>query len=196
MKKIMNFQKLNLACGQKMENKFPFPWLNVDVSGPVADFHCDITKLPSEWDDSFSEVRASHVLEHFFLTDFNDVLRGWIRTLKPNGLIRVIVPNLETVIRELLSGFDFHERKTISLDETTATLAQIYGIGYDKEETPCQWRHRFIFSPSTLRELFERQGCLNDIELYDPTSDPAVEFGINDDSQNHYSICIKAKKTR
>ena len=54
--------KINLGCGRNIKNKFPTPWLNVDLDGDCADYHCDIKKLPGNWSNKFEEVRVSHVL--------------------------------------------------------------------------------------------------------------------------------------
>lgn len=43
------------------------------------------------------EVRASHVLEHFSHRDTLAVLREWIRVLKPNGLLRIAVPDFDQI---------------------------------------------------------------------------------------------------
>ena len=41
------------------------------------------------------EIRASHVLEHFSHRDTLNVLKEWVRVLKPGGLLKIAVPNFE-----------------------------------------------------------------------------------------------------
>lgn len=190
-----DYFKLNLGCGQNEDNKFPKPWLNVDCFGEVADYHSDIARLPSDWTASFDEVRASHVLEHLFLNQMDSAISEWVRVLRQGGLLRIIVPDLEIVTMNILAGLDGKNRKSLSIDETTAVLAQIYGIEYDNPETESRWRHRFLFNEALLISLLEKNKALVNVTRYLKTSDPANQFGIKDDSQNGFSLCIMAVKT-
>lgn len=189
-----NYTKLNLACGNTPHTKFPLPWLNVDVKGEVADFICDVRRLPGEWTDSFKEVRASHVLEHFFMEDHLPVLNEWVRVLEPGGIFRLAVPDLSIVINCLVQGSDKKMRLAISGVNPTPVMAQIYGIGYETEKTEERWRHRMIFDRNSLTELLQKQGQLGDINIYPQREDPAFGFGIKDDSQNQFTMCAMAIK--
>ena len=55
-------------------------------------------------DGSVDEIRASHVLEHFTHRLCGDVLRAWVRALKPGGRLRVAVPDFEWIARRYLDG--------------------------------------------------------------------------------------------
>lgn len=188
------YAKLNLACGYKVENKFPEPWLNIDLAGEAADFICDITRLPAEWSNKFDEVRASHVLEHFFLKEMDQILQEWIRVLAPDGILRIIVPDLKIVADGLIIGRDGKGRPGVSINMTTPILTQIYGVGYDDPQTEDRRRHRFIFDKAALIELLQRQPFLEKVAVYDQKDDPASIMGIDDDSQNSFSLCVMARK--
>jgi len=190
------YTKLNLACGSKVKNKLPKPWLNVDLAGETADFVCDITHLPAKWSNKFDEVRASHVLEHFFLKEMDQILQEWIRVLSPNGILRIIVPDLEVIATGLATGQDSKGRAVISIDKTTPILAQIYGVGYDNPQTENRWRHHFIFNKAALIELLQRQLLAEKVAVYNQKDDPASILGINDDSQNSFSLCVMARKKK
>ena len=187
--------KLNLGCGRDKNNKFPTPWINVDLDGDCADFHCDIKKLPSEWSNQFDEVRASHVLEHIFMDEFDSVISEWLRVIKPGGSLRIIVPDFDIIIKALVDGFDSKNRKSISINETTPVLSQIFGVGYQSRLTSSEWRHRFVFNKELISRLLERQSNVCEISFYEKTDDPAAKLGIKDDSQNSFSLCIHALKT-
>ena len=190
----METSKLNLGCGQNIKNKFPSPWLNVDITGSCADIHNDIRRLPDEWTNRFSEVRASHVLEHIFMEEFDSTISEWLRVLEPGGLLRIIVPDLDIIIKALISGIDSKGRQSLSITETTPILSQIFGFGYQSRETSSQWRHRFIFNKELLRELLERHPDVGEISFYSKEEDPATVFGIKDDSQNPFSLCMQVRK--
>lgn len=52
-------------------------------------------------DECAEEIRASHVLEHFSKKDTLDVLREWVRVLKPGGTIKIAVPDFEWICANL-----------------------------------------------------------------------------------------------
>lgn len=49
--------------------------------------------------DSVEEIRASHILEHFNFVDAKKALAEWVRVLKPGGIIKIAVPDLEKIIK-------------------------------------------------------------------------------------------------
>lgn len=50
------------------------------------------------------EIRASHILEHFSHRRTGEVLADWARALRPGGLLRIAVPDFESVARAYLAG--------------------------------------------------------------------------------------------
>ena len=77
--------KLNLGSGKSVIPGF----VSVDRM-----FGMEVYPLPYG-DDTVDEIRASHVLEHFPHWMTVKVLEEWLRVLKPGGLLKVAVPNLE-----------------------------------------------------------------------------------------------------
>jgi len=187
------YSKLNLGSGTVLDHQFPLPWLNVDIEANDSGYRCDVISLPTDWTERFREVRASHVLEHIFLEDWDAALAEWVRVLAPHGVIRIIVPDLEIVVRDLVRGFDDKGRSALSTIETTPVLAQIYGAGYGSRQTEERWRHRIIVSKQMLGEAMLRRG-LTDIRVYNRLDDPAASLGIRDDSQNMFSLRMLAIK--
>ena len=81
-------RKLNFGCGSDiLEN-----YLNVDIlKGEKIDKSFDFNKFPYPFSDNeFDEIYSSNVLEH--LDDISKVINELHRIVKPNGLIRIIVP--------------------------------------------------------------------------------------------------------
>jgi SAM-dependent methyltransferase len=188
------YTKLNLACSDTPHLKFPEPWLNTDIKSEIADYICDVRELPNDWTEKFDEARASHVLEHLYMNEWIPTLNEWVRVLKPGGILRIAVPDLDIVLRCLKDGHDKKTRTAISGIEPTPVMAQIFGIGYETPETDARWRHRMIFDAKSLIELLEKQGDLEDIKVYPQEEDPAAELDIRDDSQNQFTMCVMATK--
>ena len=61
-------------------------------------------------DQEFDVVYHSHVLEHFDRSEGEKFLRECFRVLKPGGIIRVAVPDLERIVREYLAAFEATQR--------------------------------------------------------------------------------------
>jgi len=85
--------KLHLGCG-----KAYLPgWLNIDLFSNIkADAYFDVTNLPYTH-GSFSEIYCSHILEHVHRHAVVATLNHWRSLLKPGGILRLAVPNFETV---------------------------------------------------------------------------------------------------
>jgi len=59
-----------------------------------------IEACPLEYpDNSVEEIRASHILEHFSISDARKALKEWCRVLIPGGRIRVAVPDMHKAVR-------------------------------------------------------------------------------------------------
>jgi SAM-dependent methyltransferase len=66
----------------------------------------DIVKGLPLADDSVDGIYASHVLEHLTFADCAVALRNTFGLLKPGGLFRLVVPDLECRARQYLSRLD------------------------------------------------------------------------------------------
>ena len=64
----------------------------------------DVKKsLPFD-DNSVKAIYASHLLEHLYLTEARSLLRECHRILVKGGVIRMVVPDLESIVEEYLSN--------------------------------------------------------------------------------------------
>lgn len=71
-------------------------WVNVDGFDDAADVKCDIKEL---WlpDNHADRMCAVHVFEHFYHWEVNEVLREWLRVLKPGGTLILELPCMNKV---------------------------------------------------------------------------------------------------
>lgn len=96
-------QYLNLGCGQR----FHADWTNIDFqsTGQGVIAHNLSKGIPFP-DNSFDCVYHSHVLEHFPKSQAEKFLSECYRVLKPQGIIRVVVPDLEQIARLYLYNLE------------------------------------------------------------------------------------------
>ena len=64
----------------------------------------DVRKALPFQEDSFSAVYASHLLEHLYHEEAKRLLDECFRVLRPGGIIRLVVPDLEAMVREYQSS--------------------------------------------------------------------------------------------
>ena len=88
---------INIGCG----NRYHSDWINIDIKSKdpnVIEYNI-LKGIPFE-DDSLDVVYHSHVLEHFTKENGMRFINECYRVLKPGGIIRVVVPDLEGIIKE------------------------------------------------------------------------------------------------
>src|ERR1700733_13753782 len=89
-------EKLNFGCG----TRYAPGWTNIDFHGEGT--HVKRVNLLAGFpfpDNSFDAVYSSHVLEHFTPQQGSFLIRESCRVLKPGGILRTVVPDLEASCR-------------------------------------------------------------------------------------------------
>jgi SAM-dependent methyltransferase len=148
-------RRLNLGCGDKILEGY----VNVDVApsraGRSPDVLCDLHRLEPFETDSCDEVMAIHVVEHFYRWEVIDVLREWLRVLKPGGRMILECPNLltacETLLRDPQAGAG-------PGPEGQRSMWVLYGDPAWRDPLMC---HRWNYTPESLRALMEEAGLVN-----------------------------------
>jgi|GEM_PF-2839686 len=94
---------INLGCG----HRFHPDWINVDFtsSGPDVIAYNLLAGIPFG-DEALDVVYHSNMLEHFPKRQANAFIGECFRVLKPGGMLRVAVPDLEQVVRWYLQLLD------------------------------------------------------------------------------------------
>lgn len=81
-----------------LEKKDGWKILNIQKNENV-DFIGDISDLSQFEENTFTEIYASHVLEHVPQKKVKDTLKGIYRTLKDNSKLYVSVPDMEILCK-------------------------------------------------------------------------------------------------
>jgi len=201
--------KLNLGCGFNIVDG----WINVDYA-----LGAKLAKMPlfstinrklkivaSDWDSrvylhdltarfpwrdaSVDYCYSSHTLEHLTREQGIFLLRESYRVLKPGGVVRIVVPDLKSVIREYEDG-------TLRADRFLETMGVLYGTekrGIKKLLAPFyEFPHKCMYDTPTLVDVMREAGFLADeraafesniagieqIELQDRTVDAVIVEGV------------------
>jgi predicted SAM-dependent methyltransferase len=104
--------------GWEILNAVPSPW--VDHLGDAR----DLSPFP---DNTFSDVYASHVLEHMdYIRELTDALTEWRRVLQPGGRLYISVPDLDVLARLFL------DRENLTVDDRFQVMRMMFGAHVDK----------------------------------------------------------------
>lgn len=146
--------RLHWGCGPIT----PYGWVNSDIQpGPGVDIVADIlVGLPIE-SNSFDYVVAIHVLPEIPLRDQQRALQELQRVLKPDGVVRLGLPDMDKAIQAYLTrDIDYF---FLIPDEVTATIS-------GKMITQLLWYSisRCMFTAEFATELLQRSG-FRDIKI-------------------------------
>lgn len=88
---------LNVGCGSKFHND----WYNIDMTSNAPEVMiANLLKgIPFD-DNNFDVVYHSQVLEHIPREKALAFMQECYRVLKPGGIVRVVVPDLENIVNE------------------------------------------------------------------------------------------------
>jgi len=144
--------KLNLGCGDKILPGY----VNVDVAearaGMRPDVICDLHDLVPFADSCADEILSVHVVEHFWRWEVRDILREWVRVLKPGGRMIVECPNLLSACGTLLQNPDQFSRED---QGGQRTMWVFYGDPAWKDPLMI---HRWGYTPESLKQLLAEVG--------------------------------------
>jgi predicted SAM-dependent methyltransferase len=145
-------ERLRLDIGGAASPYAPDEYTTVDLFGD-PDVRADMADLPFA-DGSVDAIWASHVLEHCAMTKVPDVLREWLRVLRPHGRAIIRVPNFDYVARYWLTGPDRawaeamvfgHQANEGEFHKAAFTAAMIRGdlegVGFECLRVEMRWTH-------------------------------------------------------
>jgi len=147
--------KLNLGCGDKILPGYT----NVDVAparaGMKPDVICDLHQLAPFANDSADEILSVHVVEHFWRWEVVDVLREWVRVLKPGAPMILECPNLLSACEQFLADPD---RFSGPGPEGQKTMWVFYG---DPRWHDPLMVHRWGYTPRSLAGVMAEAGLID-----------------------------------
>jgi len=133
-----------------------------------ADFRCDVRKLP-EPDESYDEIRAMHVLEHFRSYEAPGLLAEWLRILRPGGQFTFAVPNFEWAIQRLcehnVPDFCKDFSGEVPLEQVWHAWSIVYGGLQPEHQKNPFMAHGNGYTPRVLKNLMNQIEGVSDYEI-------------------------------
>jgi predicted SAM-dependent methyltransferase len=120
-------------------------------SAPYVDHVCNANDLSQFPDDTFAEIYASHVVEHFdYQMELECTLLEWNRVLVPGGKLFVSVPDLDILARLILA------KDQLSVEERFHVMRMIFGGHVDQYDY-----HLVGLNEDFLTEFLTVSGFIN-----------------------------------
>lgn len=136
---------LHLGCAHTIVSG----WVNIDLFGRVpVDAALDVTKPLPFADASVEAIFTEHMVEQLTYTESLALARECARVLRPDGVLRIVVPDFERYMRSYAEGDDFIE--TVHPGQLTPLLG-LASIAYG-------YSHRSIWDAATLISLLAHAG--------------------------------------
>lgn len=144
----------------------------LDIDPDVQpDLCCDARELlsdPGQPGGSYDAVYCSHTLEHFYRHDVPRVLAGFLHVLKPGGEVDIAVPNLATLVHEIVNRNheldDVWYRASGGIPITFHDV--LYGWSAKLKSGNLAYAHKCGFTPLSLHGELTRAGFV-DVQIAD-----------------------------
>ena len=158
--------KFNIGCGKR---NFGKNWIHID-GGEFNHINSKNIFIKDYKKGSAELIYASHFIEYFDRAEIVPLLKRWKEVLKPNGILRLAVPNFEVYAKLYID-------KKISLDNF---LGPLYGKMKMENKTIY---HKTTYDFSSLKKLLEEIG-MRKINKYNWRETEHSEF--DDHSQSYF----------
>jgi len=141
---------------------------------PSEVIYGDVIKGLPELDHAVDNVYSSHVLEHLSLNDFRSALREVHRILKPGGIFRGVVPDLEYEINSYIANKD--------VNACSEFMRSTY-LGFESSRLNYSKRLKSLFGTSTHLWMWDWKGLEMELRKSGFINMRRAHFG---DSNNIY----------
>ncbi|MGC4006358.1 MAG: methyltransferase domain-containing protein [Pirellulales bacterium] len=178
-------KRLNWGCGPTAR----FGWDNTDLDPwPGLQFTADILKGLPVSDETYDYIVGIHVLPELAYENQDRALTELRRTLKPGGILRLGLPDMDRAIKAYLErDVDyFLIGDDVIRDLAGKLIVQLTWYG----------RSRCLFTATMMRELLERNGYV-DVTVYEFRQSNSGLPGITDlDDRPLESFFIEGTKAK
>jgi len=135
--------KLHLGCGPIRVSGY----CNVDIVFTSATDVVDDVKVLKRFPANYAEeIYACHVLEHFSHKEIVPILRRWYEVLKPGGILRISVPDIDRIVKIYTANWQHFQ---------TPGNSPWIGLLYGGQESPYDF-HKTGFNFCWLKFLMEQ----------------------------------------
>lgn len=136
--------------------------------------------LPDIQKDSCDGVFCSHVLEHLTLEEFRQALKNSYDYLKPGGIFRLIVPDLEFYINQYL------EQKENNIEDRSYLFMKGTHLGYEAPPKGFVKKVMSVFGTSKHKWMWDRASIEKELKAFNYQS--IRECFFHDSEDEHFKL--------
>jgi predicted SAM-dependent methyltransferase len=150
LKKHPDILKLNLGCGTDYKEG----WVNIDNNSDhnitKLDLNIDLRRPLPFKDNSVDYIFHEHFMEHLTIEQSRTALKDYMRVLKKGGVMRIAMPDLETIVKEY---YDKHWKRRPFIKrfglEFVETRAEMLNMHFR------WWGHMWLYDWEELQRRFK-----------------------------------------
>lgn len=211
-----NLTSLNIGCGSLAIKG----WENIDCDASLINWFKlhDPDLLPffklknalKEFDykdESLDRIYLSNFVEHLEPIECRSLLSNCLRALKPDGHIRIVVPDMYTILRhynnDQMNTYDSSQPEMFKKSSRSAKLAyMLFGNLYNADPNFPQGDnyigHKMAYCYESLHDLLAEVGFNSILEIEPVSNDQCIFSDITEFEQQHlpmwYMLVMEAKK--
>jgi SAM-dependent methyltransferase len=170
---------------------------NLNVVFPDNVNYGDIIKGLPEASDSATGVYCSHTLEHLSLDDFRRALKNTYQILKPGGIFRCVVPDLEWAAREYLNSLDggnaeasinFLNETLLGVPQRTRGLKSLVSSSFGNSKHLWMWDARSLTAELAKAGFKDIRRC-----RFNDSTDPAFK-SVENPGRFENAVALECRK--
>jgi predicted SAM-dependent methyltransferase len=173
-----NVVKIHLGCGGRVFKN----WLNCDIN-LQSDCYVDLNKRLPFKDSSVDYIYSEHVLEHFDYQKGKEIIEECYRVLKPNGIVRISMPDLDFYLENMSNEIDpeiqdfimEHKKSFIELKDCPSNMNTMLNFIINS----CG--HKYVYRAQTFIKLAKELGFKNAMQV-EPGRSEYEEFDYLEDN--------------
>ena len=152
-----NCIKLHIGCGTVYKEG----WINIDNNSDdnikKLDFMWDLRKPLPFPENSVDFVYNEHFLEHLTADEGGGLIKNLMKILKPNGVLRIAMPDLEMSVKNYMNKNSLTENKDFLKKyclDFIKTNAEALNIDFR------WWGHQWLYDWEELERRLKEAGCI------------------------------------
>lgn len=157
-KKILNVGGGPTRTLPKIYSNYDQDLLDIDPN-VQPDILCDARKLTTLPARKYDAIHCSHTLEHFYVHETHEVLKGFLHVLKSDGHAHIVVPDMDYVIKDyVLKQADINDTAYMAGTIKITYHDIIYGWGKMISNGNLFYAHKCGFTSKSITKLLKQVG--------------------------------------